>query len=210
MQPIALPVSRHRFDEQQETDSWPQRERPGIEHSEPRQQARDQALRGDAERESSPPEDASHAGRYLRYASFVVSLAAATSATLVVTPVVLLGRLKICQDGCLTPDEDLRRSLNISVRPCDDCYGHVCKGWDSSDNLYLDPLEKYRAAFSRRLIREILLQKIPDHSIRSRGKAAGFLFLCLSKVMAAAPVFSQSSMMRPKEVSWGLCLFSFT
>ncbi|KAK8772687.1 hypothetical protein V5799_018154, partial [Amblyomma americanum] len=123
MQPIALPVSRHRFDEQQETDSWPQRERPGIEHSEPRQQARDQALRGDAERESSPPEDASHAGRYLRYASFVVSLAAATSATLVVTPVVLLGRLKICQDGCLTLDEDLRRSLNISVRPCDDFYG---------------------------------------------------------------------------------------
>ncbi|KAK8763361.1 hypothetical protein V5799_034030 [Amblyomma americanum] len=181
MEPIDLPVSRHRFYTEQETDSWPQGERPKIEYSERRQQARDQALRGDAERESLPLEDASHAGRYLRYASFVVSLAAATSATLVVTPVVLLGRLKTCRDGCLTLDEDLRRSLDTSVHPCDDFYGHVCKGWDSSDNLYLDPLEKYRAAFSRRLVREILLQKIPDHSIRSRGKAAGFLFRCLSK-----------------------------
>ncbi|KAH7954492.1 hypothetical protein HPB49_019159 [Dermacentor silvarum] len=140
------------------------------------------AANGPAQERSSPEEDTSHAGRWLRYTSFVAALAVAMSATLFTVPVALIARLGSCPHGCFSLPKDLSSSLNGSVHPCDDFYGHVCSGWDNSARVrYLSALDMYSAKFSRTIIKSILLEHIPARSTTARGKAAGFIFRCLSR-----------------------------
>ncbi|XP_077492248.1 neprilysin-11-like [Amblyomma americanum] len=181
MESVLVAGSEERFSEQDDVGGWHVPEQRRAEDSGKRRKQRSAVTRGDLDPERYPPEDASHAGRWLRYTSFVVGIAAAASSTLFVTPVVLMDWMGKCQQGCFSLDEDLRRSLDRSVHPCDDFYSHVCHGWDGAKNRYPAPLDKYRTAFSRRIVKDILLQKVPLRSTKASGKAAGFLFRCLSK-----------------------------
>ncbi|KAL1426462.1 hypothetical protein MTO96_003461 [Rhipicephalus appendiculatus] len=132
-----------------------------------------------------PPEellvfDKSHAGHSLRYASFVFGLGVTMSAALFTPPVLFIARLRACEHGCQSLAEDLSRSISHKVHPCDDFYKHVCAGWDSAK--MRSPLDNYKAAFSRRIVRSIMLNKIPTRSTTAWGKAAGFIYRCLSRV----------------------------
>ncbi|XP_075545646.1 neprilysin-11-like isoform X2 [Dermacentor variabilis] len=139
------------------------------------------AASGPAQERSSPQEDTSHTGHWLRYTSFVATLVVTTSAALFTVPVALVTRVGSCPRGCLSLPKDLSHSLNRSVHPCDDFYGHVCSGWDSRRIRYRSPMDRYRAEFSRSIIKSILLEYIPTRSTTARGKAAGFIFRCLSR-----------------------------
>ncbi|KAK8780308.1 hypothetical protein V5799_018349, partial [Amblyomma americanum] len=132
-------------------------------------------------REPWPPEDSSHAGCCLRYASFVIGLGLAMSTALFLPVAALLARISDCQGVCFSLDEDLRRSLNSSLHPCNDFYGHVGGGWDSTETRYLAPLDKYHLAFTWTTIKAILLDRIPRHSFKAKDKATGLIFRCLSR-----------------------------
>ncbi|XP_075553853.1 uncharacterized protein LOC142586866 [Dermacentor variabilis] len=130
----------------------------------------------------NPEEDTSHAGCWIRYASFVLGIAVAISSTLFTAPAVFLARVNYCQRGCFSLEHDLKTSLNHSVHPCDDFYGHVCSGWDSKESYYTTPLDKYSVAFSRSVIKAMLLERVPVLSKKTRGKAARFMLRCISRV----------------------------
>ncbi|KAL3227670.1 hypothetical protein MRX96_024037 [Rhipicephalus microplus] len=124
--------------------------------------------------------DRSHAGHFVRYASFVLGVGVTMSAALITPPVLLIARFRACEHGCQSLAEDLARSVSHKVHPCDDFYKHVCTGWDRAK--IRSPLDNYRAAFSRRIIRSMMLNKVPTRSTKARGKAAGFVYRCLSRV----------------------------
>ncbi|XP_070391730.1 uncharacterized protein [Dermacentor albipictus] len=128
-----------------------------------------------------PLEDTSHGGHYMLYTSFVLSLAAAMSVALLSVPPLLMARAVDCPRGCFTLDRKLKASLNHSVHPCDDFYAFVCSGWDGEVRRYISPLDRYRMTFIQSTIKSILLEKIPRHSTKAKGKAAGFLLRCLSR-----------------------------
>lgn len=102
-------------------DGWMPPGRP-LQDAE-RRQGPDSARAGGPAQERLPPEeDASYAGRWLRYTSFVVTLAVTMSATLFTVPLALMAGVGTCPHGCLSLAKDLRFSLNESVHPCDDFY----------------------------------------------------------------------------------------
>ncbi|KAH6930204.1 hypothetical protein HPB50_011788 [Hyalomma asiaticum] len=124
--------------------------------------------------------DKSHAGRSLRYVSFVLGLGATVSAALFTPPLLFMARFGACERGCQSLAKDLSRSISHKVHPCDDFYEHVCSGWDSTK--VQSPLSNYQAAFSRRIVKDMMLKKIPSRSTTAWGKAAGFIYRCLSRV----------------------------
>ncbi|KAL1419578.1 hypothetical protein MTO96_025315 [Rhipicephalus appendiculatus] len=127
--------------------------------------------------------DTSHAGCWVRYTSFVLGVAAVVSTALFTAPVFFLARINSCQRGCFSLEHDLKASLNHNIHPCDDFYGHVCSGWDSKQGHLTPPLNKYSTAFSRSVIKTMLLEKIPVLSKNARAKAARFMLHCLSKLL---------------------------
>ncbi|KAL3227632.1 hypothetical protein MRX96_024055 [Rhipicephalus microplus] len=129
-------------------------------------------------------EDTSQRGHGPFYITFVLSLAAAMSASLLTVPVLLKSRVVDCPRGCFTLDRKLKDSLNHSVHPCDDLYVYVCSGWDNAVSRYQTPLAKYSIAFIQATIKSMLLERIPRHSIKAKGKAAGFILRCLSRAGA--------------------------
>ncbi|XP_075722830.1 uncharacterized protein LOC119168431 [Rhipicephalus microplus] len=124
--------------------------------------------------------DTSHAGCWMRYTSFVLGVAAVASSTLFTAPVVFMARINSCHHGCLSLEHDLKASLNHNIHPCDDFYSHVCSGLDSKQGH--PSLNKYSIAFSRSVLKTMLLGKIPTLSKNVRAKAARFMLRCLSKV----------------------------
>ncbi|KAL1447760.1 hypothetical protein MTO96_028335 [Rhipicephalus appendiculatus] len=160
------------------TDGWMPPGRP-VQDAE-RRQGPDLAGSSGPAREQ-PEEDTSYAGRWLRYASFVVTVAVTMSATLFTVPVALMAGVGACPHGCHSLAKDLRFSLNESVHPCDDFYWHVCSGWEGTGIRYTSPLSRYKSRFSRSLVNRILLEHIPKRPTTARERAAGFLFRCLSR-----------------------------
>ncbi|KAH7952185.1 hypothetical protein HPB52_019693 [Rhipicephalus sanguineus] len=124
--------------------------------------------------------DKSQAVDSLRYASFLVGLGVTMSAALFTPPVLLMARFRACESGCQSIAQELSRSVSHKVHPCDDFYQHVCTGWDSAKTH--SPLENYKTAFSRRIVRNMMLKKIPSRSTTAWGKAAGFIYRCLMRV----------------------------
>ncbi|KAL3248177.1 hypothetical protein MRX96_056590 [Rhipicephalus microplus] len=116
---------------------------------------------GPAQDHLLPKVDTSYPDRWLRYTSFVVTMAATMSATLFT-----LAR---------------RAHGGRHVHPCDDFYGHVCGGWERTGIRYTSPLSRYKSRFSRSIVNRILLEHIPKRPTNARERAAGFLFRCLSR-----------------------------
>ncbi|KAL3222108.1 hypothetical protein MRX96_050097, partial [Rhipicephalus microplus] len=77
-------------------------------------------------RRSGPeaPTDLSCAESALRYGSFVVLAAFSATATLLVTPALLLhvAGSTGCGDKCFSLEDELLASIDHSVHPCDDFY----------------------------------------------------------------------------------------
>ncbi|KAL1475979.1 hypothetical protein MTO96_036877 [Rhipicephalus appendiculatus] len=66
--------------------------------------------------------DTSCAASCPRYSCFVLPAVLVTTTTLLTTPALLLTRLDPWKRDQFTLDEDLQRSRNHSVHPCDDFY----------------------------------------------------------------------------------------
>ncbi|KAL1425828.1 hypothetical protein MTO96_018811 [Rhipicephalus appendiculatus] len=126
--------------------------------------------------------DTSRASSCPRYSCFVLPALLVTTTTLLVTPALLLTRLDPWKRDQFTLDEDLRRSRDYSVHPCDDFYQHVCGHWDRDVvRGYWSPAQKYEHLFHSRLIKRHLLRQIPKNPVRARDKASALLLKCLSR-----------------------------
>ncbi|KAH7974046.1 hypothetical protein HPB49_008876 [Dermacentor silvarum] len=138
--------------------------------------------------------DRSGASSCPRYSCFVLLAILVMTATLLVTPALLLTRLDPWRRDHFTLDEDLQRSRDHSVHPCDDFYRHVCTRWNR-DHLqgYTSPLDKYEVLFDAHVIKRHLLRRIPQHPVRAQDKASALLLKCLSR--------------RGRESSWTLQKF---
>ncbi|KAH7973450.1 hypothetical protein HPB49_001045 [Dermacentor silvarum] len=92
------------------------------------------------------------------------------------------GRVLQMQRDQFTLDEDLQRSRDHSVHPCDDFYRHVCDRWDRDHSQsYRSPLNKYEALFDGHVIKRLLLRKIPKYPQKAQDKASALLLKCLSQ-----------------------------
>ncbi|XP_065301949.1 uncharacterized protein [Dermacentor albipictus] len=130
--------------------------------------------------------DSSSTGSVLHYSAFVALVASLMSASLLVTPAVLLRVLGSagCGARCFSLEEDLLASINHSVHPCDDFYRHVCGGWESVRKRRHDvPLFKYRRYADRQVISTLLGRTVPRAPKSALDKAAVFLLQCLGQGM---------------------------
>ncbi|KAL3220666.1 hypothetical protein MRX96_050307 [Rhipicephalus microplus] len=130
------------------------------------------------------PADLSCAESALRYGSFVVLAAFSATATLLVTPALLLhvAGSAGCGDKCFSLEDELLASIDHSVHPCDDFYRHVCGGWESVRGRRHDvPVHKYRRYADRQVINTLLGRAIPRWPESALDKAAVFLLHCLGQ-----------------------------
>ncbi|KAL3242953.1 hypothetical protein MRX96_047659, partial [Rhipicephalus microplus] len=138
-------------------------------------------------RRRSGPEAPTHlscAESALRYGSFVVLAAFSVTATLLVTPALLLhvAGSAGCGDKCFSLEDELLASIDHSVHPCDDFYRHVCGGWESVRGRRHDvPVHKYRRYADRQVINTLLGRAIPRQPESALDKAAVFLLHCLGQ-----------------------------
>ncbi|XP_070396751.1 uncharacterized protein [Dermacentor albipictus] len=145
-------------------------------------------------RHCAPVKDTSGASSCPRYSCFVLLAVLFTTATLLATPALLLTRLDPWRRDHFTLDEDLQRSRDHSVHPCNDFYRHVCSSWDRDHPQgFRSPLGKYRRLFDAQVIKRHLLRHIPKHPVRAQDKASALLLKCLSQ--------------RGRESSWTLQKF---
>ncbi|XP_070396754.1 uncharacterized protein [Dermacentor albipictus] len=130
----------------------------------------------------APVKDTSGASSCPRYSCFVLLAVLFTTATLLATPALLLTRLDPWRRDHFTLDEDLQRSRDHSVHPCDDFYRHVCSSWDRyHPQEHWSPLRKYQRLFEEQVIKRHLLRHIPKHPVRAQDKASALLLKCLSQ-----------------------------
>ncbi|KAL1472275.1 hypothetical protein MTO96_039448, partial [Rhipicephalus appendiculatus] len=133
-----------------------------------------------------PPTDLSSAEAVLRYVTFVVLGAFSMTATLLVTPALLLHFVGSagCGARCFSLEDELLASIDHSVHPCDDFYRHVCGGWESVSGRRHDvPVYKYRRYADRQVISTLLSRAIPRRPKSALDKAAVFMLHCLGQGM---------------------------
>ncbi|KAH7976790.1 hypothetical protein HPB52_019641 [Rhipicephalus sanguineus] len=136
--------------------------------------------------------DTSRAASCPRYSCFVLPAALVTATTLLATPALLLKRLDPWQRDQFTLDDDLQRSLNYSVHPCDDFYQHVCSHWDRDVYRgYWSPAQKYEHLFHGQVIKRHLLRHIPKNPVSARDKASALLLKCLSREVKGGRSFQK-------------------
>ncbi|XP_072140469.1 uncharacterized protein [Dermacentor andersoni] len=80
-------------------------------------------------RRSPAPKDTSCEASCARYSCFVLLAVLVATTTLLATPALLLTRLDPWRRDHFTLDEDLRRSRDHSVHPCDDFYRKSSATW---------------------------------------------------------------------------------
>ncbi|KAH6922295.1 hypothetical protein HPB50_012322 [Hyalomma asiaticum] len=131
---------------------------------------------------SPVPTDTSRAASCPRYSCFVLPAVLVTTTTLIATPALLLKRLDPWQRDVFTLDDDLRRSRNHSVHPCDDFYQHVCSHWDQHNPTDTwKPVQKYQHFFQSQVVKRHLLRQFPKNPVRAQDKASALLLKCLSR-----------------------------
>ncbi|KAL3214734.1 hypothetical protein MRX96_034713 [Rhipicephalus microplus] len=130
------------------------------------------------------PIDFSGAESVPRYVLFVLFGATMMSAVLVVVPGALLLRRRPCSrlGGCYSLQRELLASIDNSVPPCDDFYGHVCSGWDRRHAAARGaPASWFEENFMDAFLWRLMQRTVPQTPVKAMDKATSMLLHCVKE-----------------------------